>query len=79
MKIEVWTPPDPKPEVEKVVRLKIVQIDDGVEINAVDANGNWLSHLVVFRPDGLDRVSSVAEDLGFPLDDERRIVLVGEE
>lgn len=79
MKIEVWKPPEKKPEPEKVLRLRMVQDGDKANIDAVRADGLCQEYLFEVRPDGLRRIHGVSATLGLPLDDKGRVVLVGEE
>lgn len=81
MKIEVWTEPEPKPEVEKVVRTRLRQGELGAYVEAVNVEGN-VQHggsLLRVGQQGVHRMRGIDPALGFPLDDKGRVVLVGED
>ena len=81
MRIEVWEPPEPTPEPEKVLRLRLRQCDRSGELWAVDEGGaspRKGSHVAILSRNGLTRIRHVDPDLGFPLDDKGRVKLVGE-
>lgn len=87
MRIEVWEPPVPTPEAEKVVRLRMVQTCRAYgstfvgTVMAVDEYGRPLQNGCVadLRGDGLKRLKGVDPALGLPLDDKGRVVLVRED
>lgn len=81
MRIEVWKEPEPKPEVEKVVRLRIWQGRADVYLEVVDEKGARVHGgcLGTVGVDGVKRMGGIDPALGFPLDAKGRIVLVGED
>ncbi len=74
MKLEIWN--DDTPEPEKVVRLRLVSSDCAIALVAVDASGNMTpgGNILQITDDGeIHRYPSVGSDLGFSLDDFRRV------
>lgn len=67
MKIEVFG--EAKPE-EKVLRLKLVEMPEGVRLVAVDEYGRTVSagNLLTINETGIKLNSSVSTFLGLPLD-----------
>lgn len=82
MIIELWKEPEPTPEIEKVVRLRVTGDRPGtVVVEAVDEKGQRVSFgsLARVSNEGLERFVDIDPALGFPLDSKGRIVLVGED
>ncbi len=74
MRLEIYD--DAAPEPESVVRLRLVSTAGVISVHAVDANGETkpAGRILVFRGDGtISRTESVGEDLGFQLDESRRV------
>lgn len=77
MRVEVYNESEPKPEPEKVLRLRLISEYGSVRLVAVDEAGATVSsgNLLQFRSDGgVTRFPGVNPGLGLKLDD-RRIAL----
>lgn len=77
MKIEVYD----KDAKNKTVRLRLVELESGVELQAVDVHGERMpgGTLLVFGPDGtFYRATNVDKKIGLKLDASKRIMLRGE-
>ncbi len=67
MKIEIWE--EDQKEAEQPLRLRLVLNSGGVELRAVDKNGNWITSLLTIDVGGvLHLYEGVDEDLGLQLD-----------
>jgi antitoxin component YwqK of YwqJK toxin-antitoxin module len=73
MKIKVY---EDQEKESKEVFLKLVQEDDEVTIMAVDKDGDELTSIAYFSPDGkLYLIEDVDKGLGFKVDDSGQIIV----
>ncbi len=73
MKIEIWN--EEQKEEEQPLRLRLVAFRNGVELQAVDKEGQkiWRGHLLFISSAGLFLASAVSSKLGLKLDDIGRL------
>lgn len=78
MKLKIY---DERYEAKKEVFLKLVHDDestDAIKVAAVNKeDGEWLSNLLKITPEGIYLNTNVLSSLGFDLDEEGRLKILG--
>jgi len=77
MRVEIWTPPEPAPPQEPVLRLRLIARNSSIELCAVDESGERVcsGSLLGFKNGEIIRYRGVNDSIGLKLDAKDRVIV----
>jgi len=77
MRVEIWTPREPAPPQEPVLRLRLIERFDHIELCAVGENGERVEcgSLLGFADGEIMHYCGVNHSIGLKLDAEDRVIV----